>query len=351
MRIPEIKLTMLGAPGSGKTTLMHGMYAMLASGVHGYHLFTQDPDDHIDLMQAWRNLYDVGELPDATSTEPKQYEMAFNHGLEPLLHLDFVDFRGGAGIESGRRADAPMDITMLKSRLEESSSIYLVLDGHHVGDWIRRGCPAVTQTAGPMEMGIFTRNIVALLQRCRGEGRPRPSLVVIITKCDVLEEVSGRPHRDAMRVLKEREHMEKLVPFAFYDGVTAMICPVQLGRFGANAGQTVDHTKVSPIYVHKPLVFSLTHYLTEQIAIDKGRLSELRDGHAAAQRELDELRRGFGAGFFRGGRISTKSDEIDFTEERMDSLQKELGTARERAEQLMGELDGLPIFRDGEEVK
>ncbi|TYB45704.1 TRAFAC clade GTPase domain-containing protein [Actinomadura chibensis] len=347
MKIPEIKLTMLGATGSGKTTLMHGMYAMLASGVHGYHLFTQDPDDHLDLMEAWGTLLQHGELPPPTPEKPTSYEMVFNYGLEALLHLDFVDFRGGAGTESGRKAGAHEDIGMLRARLAESNSIYLVLDGRHVGDWVKNGCPPM-QAVGPMSIAVIGRAILDLFQRSRDEGRPRPSLVVIITKSDVLAETSGLSRQDAMRMMIK--NMRDLVPFAYYDGVTAMICPVQLGEFGLDAGTAVDRSKVKPIFVHKPLIFSLMHYLTEQIAFDQQNLEGLRAGQAQARKELEELNTGFRR-HFRGDRIRRKSGEIDFADDEISGLRKDLGTAQQRAAQLMGELDRLPIIRDGEEVK
>ncbi|MFC5750849.1 TRAFAC clade GTPase domain-containing protein [Actinomadura rugatobispora] len=344
MRTPEIKLTILGATGSGKTTLMLGMYAMLATGVHGYHLFTRDPDDHIDLTRRWDTLYTRGELPPPTDEVPTAYQMIFNHGLETMLHLDFVDFRGGAGTASTRDADTAADIPTLRERLAESNSIYLVLDGHHVGDWIREECAGM-QVTGAMGLSIFTQTIMRLFQQFKEEGRARPSLVVIVTKCDVLEERSGMPRQDALRVMVK--NLKKLVPFAYYPGVTAMICPVQLGRFGVEPGGTVKPGQVDPIFVHKPLIFSLMHYLTEQAAFDRRDLKEVESRRADARTELEQLRSGFGAGFFRGGEIRRKSGEIEFAAQRAADLQKELDTAQQRAAQLMGELDGLPIIKDG----
>lgn len=347
MDVPKIKLTMLGAAGSGKTTLMYGMYAILASGLHGYHLYTVDPDDHIDLMEAWEQLYEHGRLPVPTSTDPVSYQMTFNYGLETLLHLDFVDFRGGAGTESGRKADAPEDIRMLRERLAESDSIYLVLDGRYVGEWLAEGCPAM-QLAGPMKIQVLGRYITEQFQRRREAGLPSPSLVLVISKSDVLAEVSGLSGKEARD--KMLQNMQNLVPFAYQPGVTALICPVQLGRFGLNPGLQVDHRKVQPTYVHKPLIFSLMHYLQEQMAVYEHGLSGLRSQHSAALRELDDLREGF-MSIFRGGRIREKSNEIDWTRDQISDLQKDLGTARQRAGQLMDQLVGLPIIKDGKEFE
>src|SRR5262245_58426977 len=96
MSIPEIKLTMLGVSGCGKTTLLHGMYAMLSAGVSGYLTYTHDPDVGNDLDAAWGALADRGVMPEPTSDQPAEYDFVFTNGIEPLVRINCVDFRGGA---------------------------------------------------------------------------------------------------------------------------------------------------------------------------------------------------------------------------------------------------------------
>src|SRR5216683_6066403 len=136
MSIPKITLTMLGASGSGKTLFLHGMYATLSAGIAGFFMYTRDPDDDLDMMDVWRMLCKKGELPPATPVdEPNRYDFVFKRGFESLLGFDCVDFRGGV---TDGKAGSAADVDEIRKRLLETDSIYLVLDGGHVAEWILR---------------------------------------------------------------------------------------------------------------------------------------------------------------------------------------------------------------------
>ncbi|MFD0635025.1 hypothetical protein ACFQ9X_29295 [Catenulispora yoronensis] len=63
MTVPQAKVTMLGTKGSGKTTYLLGMYAVLSAGVQGHTLVTTDLDDDEDMADAWYELCDNGRVP------------------------------------------------------------------------------------------------------------------------------------------------------------------------------------------------------------------------------------------------------------------------------------------------
>jgi hypothetical protein len=342
--IPKITLTMLGVQHCGKTALLHGMYAVLSAGVRGYFLYTEDPDDDITLSEAWELLREEGQFPPPTDEVPIRYDFVFKYGLEPLMRVNFVDFRGGAMVARANAPDSPEDVAELRARLKESDSIYLVLDGNHVGEWIKQGCPSYA--GSKMKVAQLSRYINDAVTDRIQAGRPTPSVVVIISKADVLPEITGLSKGKAFDTALE--NLQNLVPVVFLEGVTAMLCPVQLGNFGVGAGDEVDPAAMDPRFLHKPLIFSLMHYLTEQIRFERHHLVEANAEKTAAEMELAQLRSGFMANWFRRSAIENAAARIDESMSRSESLSRSLSTAQERAEQLMRELEELPIIKDGE---
>jgi hypothetical protein len=356
MSTPKITLTLLGATGSGKTAFLLGMYMTLHAGVHGYNMLTQDRDDHFDLREAWKLLRTQGELPPPNDVKPIQHHFVFNHEFDPLLHLDVLDFRGNAALERARTAGANADVSLLRDRLRTSDSIYIVLDGEQVGQWINRGCrPETTDWAD--DINYFSSFVGEAVQTQRKAGRPGVSLVVLITKADRLPAITGLKKADA--ALRAADNMENLVKPAFYPGVSALICPVQIGDLGPTPSQLavgtahrVDPSKVDPRFLHMPVVFSLMHYLTEQVVLDTVRLGDTEARGSAAQAEAEQLRDaflGFGS-LFNSTRIKEATDRIDASKTSAESIKSALASARERAGQLMAELAGLPIIKDGKRL-
>jgi hypothetical protein len=355
MSIPKITLTMLGATGSGKTAFLLGMYMTLHAGVHGYVMITQDRDDHYPLREAWKELRTHGELPRPTDNKPIQHQFIFKHEFNPLLHLDVLDFRGNAGLEPAKTAGAHADVAMLRERLRKSDSIYIALDGEQVGEWINRGClQENTDWAG--EINEFSSYIIEAVQAQRDSGRPGVSLVVLLTKADRFPAITGMTRGDASE--RATEYLENLVKPAFYPGVTTLVCPVSLGDLGPTPSSAqsqahrVDPRNVDPRFLHRPVIFSLMHYLTEQVALDSVRLGRVETQQADAQAEIGQLRDaflGFGS-LFNSGRIREATSRMESSMASAQSLNAALATARERAGQLMAELNGMPIIKDGKRL-
>lgn len=332
---------MLGPSHSGKTMFMHGMYATLSAGIEGYFLNTKDPDKDLELMETWDLLCDEGQLPPPTSELPTSYEFVFKHGVRSLVDIDWMDFRGGATVE---RADNGTDVAQLRERLKKSDSIYLVLDGQHVGDWIKSGTPA-NVTRGPMKVSHLSGHISRTVEARLSAGLPAPSLVVLITKIDLLAGITGMPKKDA--IFKAMDNLQNLVPIAYSEGVTTLICPVQLGDFGISNQRKVDPAKLDVRYMHKPIIFSLLYDINYRIARDSRKLEELRARRQATEDELKQLQAGFWNGFFKRNQIAERIEGVGGIRAAMEEVAQELKTARARVDQLWKELDTLRIIEDG----
>ncbi|MFF3942093.1 hypothetical protein [Streptomyces phaeofaciens] len=351
---PRITMTMLGASGCGKTTYLHGMYAVLSSGLNGYFLYATDPDKDLDLADAWDELCAAGTLPEATDVVPVDYEFAFKHGMTTLLEIDFQDYRGGAGTDRMGTAGASADVTALKERLAVSDTIILTLDGQHVADWINdgagdtRGRPGDmrNRSGDPMHIARFSRAISTVVEAHVRQGDQTPAIIVLLTKCDLLAQITGRPTRDALDVV--RRNLFDLVPVLAHQ-VTVLLCPVQIGTFGLDREDAlkVRPDQVNPKNLHKPISFALMHYLTERLPRQQESLSGLDQRLDSQRQEVESLRNGFLGSWIKRGRINALESSIDADRARRGETAGEIGGARVWAEQMAEDLRTSPIYRDG----
>ena len=347
MDTPTITMTMLGATGSGKTMFLHGMYATLSAGIAGYFVYTRDPDDDIDLMDTWDLLCEEGTLPPATDEQPVNHDFVFKYGLNPLLSIDCQDFRGGAALSSSRSGGP--DVQQLRDRLAVSDTVYLVLDGGEVGRWIdtvvQAGGGAVNRSRDPMKVAALSRFIQDAADARRARGKLAPSIVVLITKSDLLPEITGMSKGKALRVTLE--NLKELVPVVYSEGITALVCPVQIGRLGQHKHEAVDPSAIDPVGLHKPFAFSLWHYLTEGIQDYAAELDQLRASKTAAAQEIASLRTRFAAGLFHRNRMRSLDDDLDSAERQLIEVAGREQGAQAMVSQLMEQLARLPIIKDG----
>jgi hypothetical protein len=352
MNTPTVTVTMLGPSGSGKSTFMLGMYATLAGGHQGYFVEAAH-DEHLQLMDAWDLLYDDGELPPPTPEQPRPYQFHFLRGIQPLLHIEWIDYRGGALSDRGETPDT----AALVERLAASDSVYLVLDGPTVATWIRAKVDAEVSGQPMPDLGRLRRklqvqNMTAMLLRAIGareeQGKRPPSLVVVITKMDTLTEITRLSEADAIALM--RTHLEELLPVAHAEGVSTLLQAVQLGVFGAQPTVKVDADQVAPRDLEKPFIFTFLEYLTNQIEEENQILEAVRQRHASTQLQHEAVSRRFGARIFRGNQLG----QLDAAQQQLlleaQNKQQTLETMRGQAERLGHDLRDTWIVRSGNVV-
>lgn len=335
----SITATILGATGSGKSTYLLGMYAKLSQGFHQYFLLTRDPDVDLDLADAWDLLSDTGELPPPTAENQDQnYRFVLKHGVDPLIEIDWMDYRGGAI----RDRNSAQDTQRLRARLDVSDSVYIVLDGGNVAEWL------TTDNDSKASRGMEVRRISTMIQNAvdarRARELPAPALVVLLTKIDLVRQAHGALGPVLAEVVKR---LDVLLPVAFSPGVTALVCPVQLGDFGPGRHENVDPRSIKPIGLHRPMIFSFMHHLTVGVEAHDEELNRIRAARGEVDAELNRLRGGFLKGFFKQGEIAAAQRLAeDLDDQRDGSRQDQLGKG-DRIEQLSKELEGHPVIRDG----
>ena len=189
MTAPDLVLTTLGAANSGRSIFLLGMYDILSTGLHGYFVFIEDPDQGADLRDTWDDL-----LCDEGRAAPTQYRrrcqlayfrFVFNQGFTPLITVDWFDYPGGG---AGRRPD-------LRRGRRRAVADPLARVGQHLpgaqrgqvspNGWTARSArPVVQSTLRVRELSTEVQQAVPT--RAPGRWLPLPSRAVLITKSDLL---------------------------------------------------------------------------------------------------------------------------------------------------------------------
>lgn len=340
MATPNLKLTMLGTTGSGKTTFLLGMYNTLSMGVQGYFLYTDDPDEGLDLGDAWDQLIEEGKLPPPTAeNQSKRHQFVFNHGFDPLVKVEWLDYRGGA--MSGR-ANAAADVVELRAQLAASDSIYLVFDGGKLAPWLdgKVNIPSVQKELKIREM---TQLVQHAIKDRKSNNLPLPSLVVVITKADLLAG-EGREVGDALNTIID--NLKSLVEAAYVEGVTTLVCPVQVGYFGPTTPLKVNISDIDPMGLHRPMIFSLMHHLTEGLGAQRNQLAAQRESQSTAEQQMAALNTGFRA-YFRTRQIARAREVSASYGTAIEQSRRQVQADEGLISRLTAELDGHPIIRNG----
>jgi hypothetical protein len=340
MTTPELTLTMLGTTSSGKTTFLLGMFDILSVGLHRYFMFTEDPDQGVDLQDAWDLLIDEGRLPQPTEIGgSKSYRFVFNHGTTPLVTIDWMDYRGGALDD---RSDSAADVGELRERLNRSDSIYLVLDGENVALWLD-DTSRLSTVQRKLKVQAMSARVLQAVQHRNQNGLPTPSLAVVITKADLLRGPGRSVGQALSRVVEE---MPKLLPVVSIDGVTALICPVKVGNFGTGSTGTVAISDIDPVGLHRPMIFSLMHYLSEGLGAREAQIAEAVASRSEIEQQLVEMSQGFKA-IFRRRRTAALQGVAATYAQTIENRQRILQADQSLIARLGQEVAGHPIVRDG----
>nr|WP_281262167.1 hypothetical protein [Umezawaea tangerina] len=335
---------MLGASGSGKTTYLHGMFTQLARGSGDFGLFERDPDLELDLIEGWRALAEHGVVPEATDENPRFYEFVLQHREHTAATMSWADFRGGALFT---RSDQHSDVLRLRSRLMESDSIHLVLDGGTLAEArLPHDVPRLATTLGAERMSTLVRGVV---DARAAQGLALPSIVVLITKADRIvnaAHANGVPHDK--RLAEVIVAVIDMLPVLSRTRLTAMVCPVQVGWFG-EAEHNIDPARVDTQRLHQPILFSARHqHFTEEFR-QRAVITRLTGEVAARQAELDAL---LVHPFRLPGRRSKVESSLREARTRLAAAEHARATAAYWSSVLASKIDtDVPIIHEGRHVQ
>ncbi|MEM8777601.1 MAG: hypothetical protein AAGF26_01755 [Cyanobacteria bacterium P01_G01_bin.49] len=319
--IDDIKITMLGTTGAGKTCYLLGMYSVMQTGVNGFTLSAKDMDVDLDLNDLWEKLVDTqGEdrWPPPNAAEVKDYDFDFSYGFQHIMSYKWVDYRGRA--MSDRSTEG--DVQRLMEHFENSSCLFLCISGEYLKDQITPDTIRKLQS----------HRMTGFLQKISNQIKPTPNrpfpVAIVITKYDLCSE---RKTQEIIEEIKQNLYPALFTPNS---GWLVMICPVSLGK---DLSSDLDSGNISPENVHLPVVFAIYSKLREHGLMLKGE-------QISSQGSLKSLEN---TNFFMKW---LHSSEI---KDQKDKLYK-LGTEIQKIEKdmilLAQELQKVPVFLNGKEV-
>ncbi|WP_131739002.1 TRAFAC clade GTPase domain-containing protein [Actinomadura roseirufa] len=335
----RVRLTMLGAPKAGKSTYLLAFYAALSRGVENCTLHETDRNADVMLADGWRDLGERGQPPEETNTVPRQHTFLYARALNPLAHVHWTDYRGGA-LPSFVGPDGSPDAEQLLWEVSQAHGLLLVLDGEHfrkpVGADRRE---AVARDTLTQQMSSVVTDTLTVRSH---EGRPLPAITIVITKADLID-WSGT---DGPRRLPDLvDELRALLPAAFAPGVVSAVCPVSVGALESGPDGGVRPDSVRPVDVHLPLVFSLACFFRQERDNLNRRLEELHAERVAARREWAALPQGGGWNARRAReRLATRLQEMDRAEASMNQWRHHCET---ESGALVPMLRHVPVFEGG----
>ncbi len=241
MKLEDIKITMLGTTGAGKTSYLLGMYAVMQTGIQGFTLAAKDMDLDLELTQRWEKLIflegeDRWPTPNAATIE--YYKFDFSYGYRPLMGFEWLDYRGLA--LSDRSTE--QDVSDLAQYVTESECLFLCISGEHLVNEIT---PGTVRELKSDRLNQFIQQYVSVNKNPSLQ-KPFP-IAIIITKYDLCH------HRERDDIITDVKKLFQAL-FTPNSGWLVMICPVSLGR---DLCDDPHGGKIIPVNAHLPIVFAI----------------------------------------------------------------------------------------------
>ena len=241
MKLNDIKISILGTTGAGKTSYLLGMYAAMQSGIQGFTLAAKNIDQDLELTERWEQLIstqgaDRWPTPNAGVIEHCHFD--FNYGFRTIMGFEWIDYRGLAlNDRSGEQ-----DVQELSQYLISSECVFLTISGEYLQYSV---VPTTVRNVKSDRMNQFLQQYITKNYQPTPE-TPFP-VVIIITKYDLCK------HREKEEVI---EDVKKLFQALFTpdSGWLVMICPVSLGK---ELETDVENGVIVPVNVHLPVVFAV----------------------------------------------------------------------------------------------
>ena len=321
MKLDEIKITMLGTTGAGKTSYLLGMYAVMQTGVQGFTLAAKDMDLDLELTQRWEKLISLqGEdrWPTPNAAAMEYYGFDFSYGFHPLMGFEWLDYRGLA--LSDRSTE--QDVSELVEYVRESDCVFLCISGEYLVDEIT---PKTVREIKSDRMNQFIQQYVSN-QKNPHSNQPFP-IAITITKYDLCH------HRDRDDIIADVKKLFQAL-FTPNSGWLVMICPVSLGR---DLEDNPENADIIPVNVHLPVVFAVYSQLRSYGL-------QLKSDRDLQNSEIDKVKQ-------RNPIVQLiKTSQLREQSEKLATTNTEIGNVEENMKLLSQELQQASLYFNGSEV-
>ena len=321
MKLDDIKITMLGTTGAGKTSYLLGMYAVMQTGVKGFTLAAKDMDLDLELTQRWEKLISLKgdeRWPTPNAAAMEYYGFDFCYGFSPLMGFQWLDYRGLA--LSDRSTE--QDVAELVQYVRESACVFLCISGEYL---TREITPKTVREIKSDRMNQFVQQYISNNNQPNSQ-KPFP-VAIVITKYDLCH------HRDREDIIADVKKLFQAL-FTPNSGWLVMICPVSLGR---DLGDDPDNANIVPVNVHLPVVFAVYSQLRAYGLKLKGD-REVQTIEVEAYRRKNPLYQ-----LVRAEKIRNRANQLETT-------QVEITAVEENMKLLSQELHQASLYFNGSEV-
>ena len=321
MKLEDIKITVLGTTGAGKTSYLLGMYAQMQTGIQGFTLAAKDMDVDLELTERWEKLISVtGEdrWPTPNAATMEYYGFDFSYGFRPLIGFEWLDYRGLA--LSDRSTE--QDVIDLVQYLSTSQCLFLCISGEHLVDPIT---PSTVREIKSDRMNQFIQQHISVNKNPTNQN-PFP-VAIVITKYDLCH------HRDRDEIVADVQKLFQAL-FTPNSGWLTMICPVSLGKELCN---DLDKGNIDPVNVHLPVVFAVY----AQLRASGIKLKEQRDRLNLSIKDIKQTNPLLQ--LFKSKELQEKTDHLQICETNISAVE-------ENMQLLSQELQQVSLYFSGSEV-
>jgi GTPase SAR1 family protein len=321
MKLKDIKITMLGTTGAGKTSYLLGMYAAMQSGIQGFTLSARDIDLDLELTERWEQLISVrgaDRWPPPNAGVIEHCHFDFNHGFRPIISFEWLDYRGLAlSDRSGEQ-----DVRELSQYLVESECVFLTISGEYLQEQVT---PTTVREVKSDRMNQFLQRYISNNYHPTSD-HPFP-VAILITKYDLCH------HRAKEEVIEDIKKLFQAL-FTANSGWLVMICPVSLGK---ELESDTDNGMIVPVNVHLPIIFAVYSQLRTYGINLKHQYSSLTETIKKNQ-QLNPIIRWL-------KRVETQKQLS-----KLEKSKEEIDTVENNMNLLAKELQQVSLFLDGNEV-
>ena len=321
MKLKDIKITMLGTTGAGKTSYLLGMYAAMQSGIQGFTLSAKDIDLDLELTERWEQLIsmqgaDRWPTPNAGVVEHCYFN--FNYGFRPIMSFEWIDYRGLALSDRSNE----QDVQELSQYLAASECVFLTVSGEYLQD---RVTPTTVRELKSDRMNQFLQQYIS--NNYQPTTNKPFAIAIIITKYDLCH------HRKREEVIEDIKKLFQAL-FAPDSGWLVMICPVSLGK---ELESDTDNGTIVPVNVHLPIVFAVYSQLRAYGLTIKNHRLVLTENIEKTQK-LNPLLR-----WLKKSERQKQLSDLEMSD-------RDINLIKNNMQLLAQELEEVSLFQDGNEV-
>ena len=311
----DVRITMLGVEGSGKTSYLLGLYSLMQLGINGFTLTAKEPDIDLEMTDEWENLVDLqgsDRWPPIDTKGIKQYIFDFCYGLQPLLEFEFLDYSGGA------MASLPID--------NSSSCLLLFISGDLLSEELENDSQShiIARQAGTHIMNRHLLNIKKAKNTTNNDPFP---IVIVISKFDMCYQ-RGK----AELIEKIKQIFQPL--FIPNSGWLVMICPISLGK---ELADDRNLGTIAPKNLHLPFVFALYSKFREYASYETDKVNDFRE-------VLHNLKSSWLTKMLRSEQLQSVEISLSVSEQRINEIQQKMKLLSE-------ELSNAELYFSGKEVE